>query len=197
MAQVLATATSPSCIRSRALIGGPAVRTMATVGGNLFAPRPMATSRSRCWRSTRGRRCWRHGARAMALEEFLRPATASRARWCRRHHRPAARRAGVPLPQGQPRQAERHLGDVDRGPPAAGGGRVTSAARRLWGHGADAVRAGGRARARRPQPRRSRHRPGAGGRHRGLDPPTDAIASRWYRREVAPCICAACCSTRR
>ena len=32
-----ATASSHSCSRSRESIGGPAVRTMATVGGNLFA----------------------------------------------------------------------------------------------------------------------------------------------------------------
>ena len=47
------TAISPSCIRWRALIGGPQVRNMGTVGGNLFAAAPLWRLRRRAARAGR------------------------------------------------------------------------------------------------------------------------------------------------
>ena len=121
------------------LIGGPAVRTNATVGGNLFAPAPygdlavalLALDATVSVMSG-------YGARDMALEEFL----ASRDRspgalvlsvTC---DRPSESR-GVPLPQGGAGQAEGRFRAVDRRVPLGGRRTRFGSAHRLRRDGAD------------------------------------------------------------
>ena len=95
--------TSPSCDRSRAAIGGPAVRAMATVGGNLFAPSPygdfaVALLALGAEVSRRGRRA---AARRSASKSFSRE-RAKRAAGIvtQRRLRPAAARK-LPLHEGR------------------------------------------------------------------------------------------------
>ena len=177
-------------------IGGPAVRTMATVGGNLFAPSPygdltvalLALDATVSVMSG-------YGARDMALEEFLagrdRAAAGDRSQ---RLLRPPAQPGGVSLPQGRPGQAEGRLRPLDRRHRSAVGGRVVRGAHRLWRHGADRdPRQGGRARPRRPHPGRIGRRRRGRGRRRGNLPgrptrsPAPGIGAKW-----SACICAAC-----
>ena len=158
------------------VVGGPAVRAMATVGGNLFAPSPygdltvalLALDATVTVQGAYG------GAQQTPLEQFL----AGRDRRQRRPCDGGVRAAPgeprrVPLPQGGARQAQGRVGAQHRR--ASAGVRRTRRrrARRLRRHGADAdPRPRGRARAGGPQPRRRRHRAGA------WPPPRKAPARR-------------------
>ena len=128
------------------LIGGPAVRTTATVGGNLFAPAPygdlavalLALDATVSVMSG-------YGARDMALEEFL----ASRDRTpgalvLERHLRPAVECRGVSLPEGGAREAQGRFCAFDCC--LSPGGRRTrlGSAHRLWRDGADGHSSEGR-----------------------------------------------------
>ncbi len=172
-------------------VGGPAVRNMATVGGNLFAPRPMATSLWRCWRLMR-RFCWRRATASRARRRwrsFLRHAKgAIPASWRRRRLQPPRQPRRPALPEGVAGQAEGARSTHDRGAAADSRRPGVTGARRLWRDGAcsDAgPRRGGEfSRARRstparsppPRPRRSRAR----GRRPTRSPAT-GIAARCCR----------------
>ncbi len=146
-----------------------------------------ATSPSRCWRSAR-RSCSRPAAAPQSIEDFLRDRGRDRTRIVAASSCRAARSVRLPLPQGHARQAEGRRRPVDRGRAAAvGRPRGLGRAHRLRQHGADAAaRARRRAGAGGPAPRRAGHRARWRVALEGLSPPTDALASEWYRREVAP-----------
>ena len=109
------------------VVGGPAVREAATVGGNLFAPSPYGDFAAALLAlDATVMFAGGFGQREVPLEEFLAQPRPQRHAWSRAS-RSAARRADVPLPQGNARPAQRHLGAVDRRPAAASGGRVTGA----------------------------------------------------------------------
>ena len=191
MAQVIAhIAISPFCTpvaRCGRRAGG--ARRWRTVGGNLFAPRPMAISPSRCWRSMRawwspGRPAPRRAARRGAARPRRRVGLVAADRRCRARVSADAFR----YLQGQPGQAEGHarccrsrrICRVERR-------AHPGAARRLWRDGSDAD-AGERRSNARWKGRRSMQAAIARAAQvaaEGFDPPTDAIASAWYRREVA------------
>ena len=108
--------TSPSCSPVAGAIGGPAVRAMATVGGNLFAPYPygdfavallalgaeVTVEDAERQRDCRPRSISRRGASSAA------------ARIVRAVSLRAAAAGQLPLRQGRARAAARRLGAVDR-----------------------------------------------------------------------------------
>ena len=160
MAQILASRELAFLHPAARAVGGPAVRSAATVGGNLFAPAPygdfaaallaLDAAVSASGRLRRGGTCrWRSSWPAATGRRRVLVASVA-------VNRPAEPRR-VPLPQGLARQAEGHLGPVDRRPPAALRRARRGRARRLRRDGADAdPRQGGRAGARRADPRRGR-----------------------------------------
>ena len=176
-------------------IGGPAVRNMGTVGGNLFAPAPfgdfaVALLALDATVSVQGG----FGARDVPIEEFL----AGRDRQqgalvlsvsCQR---PAGR--GVPLSQDRAHQAEGRVGGDDRGPCPGQRRPRRRRAHRLWRDGGDRRfaprRPSARSRAGRSMPRasppRSPPRPKAP-RPRTTRSPAPGIGAR-----SSACICAAC-----
>jgi xanthine dehydrogenase small subunit len=170
-------------------IGGPAVRSMATVGGNLFAETPygdftvalLALDAQVSVQSGYG------GARAMALEEFL-----------------AARSRGglglvtaVSLVKPQSADAFRFR-KVSRVKPKGisvmsiaahlpGGGRISGARIAYGAMAATPIRAKGVERALEGKALDSAAVAAAKqAAAEGISPATDAIASEWYRREVLP-----------
>jgi xanthine dehydrogenase small subunit len=191
-----AAATLAAILRERELsflhpvvrsIGGPAVRTTATVGGNLFAPPPfgdlaVALLALDAAVSVQGV----HGARDVGLEEFLsgrdrnagqlvvavsfeRPASPDAFRW---------RKASRTKPKGASIVSiAAHLPNM--------GGRVSNARIAYGAMAPTAIRAKGVERA-----LEGRLLDDAGvaaavaAAAEGTSPMTDAIASAWYRREV-------------
>ena len=170
MAQILAKPSSPSFIPRRARSGGPAIRSMATVGGNLFAPAPYGDFTTALLAldatvSVQGG----YGGREIPLEEFL----AARERGTR--GLVGERVAGASRPGPDvfrfrkvcAGEAEGNCGADDRRRAAARRRAGRRRARRLWRHGADAdAGARGRARARRAHARCCRDRRGGRGRRR-------------------------------
>jgi CO/xanthine dehydrogenase FAD-binding subunit len=168
-------------------IGGPAVRTMATVGGNLFAPSPygdlaVALLALDAMVSVQSA----HGARDMSLREFLarrdrpdrhvvlgvafeRPASPEAFRW---------RKVTRVKPKGA------SVVSIAAYVPAVGG-RVSGARIAYGAMGPTPIRA---AAAERALEGRTLDEAGVASAvaaaAEGTSPPTDAIASAWYRREV-------------
>ena len=174
-----AAASSSSCTRWRALIGGPQVRNMATVGGNLFAATSLRRLRRRPSGAGRAASSWRGRAAPRPLDELLRdrggPGSSPRSR-CRARATPRA----FGFLKVSPRQAQGRLGPLHRRPAAARGRPHPRRARGLRGDGAGAAaRAGGRSACSRASastpPTIDRRREVAA---EGIDPPTDAIATR-------------------
>ena len=172
-------------------VGGPAVRSQATVGGNLFAETPYgdldrSAPRAECARSAstaatapascRSPSCWRSATaacRGSSTQVTIdRPAQPGAFRFL----------------QGQPRAAEGHLGALDRGLAADRGRAHPGCADRLRRDGADPdPGARGRARARGAGASiRPASRPALAVAADDCAPADDAIASAWYRREVLP-----------
>ena len=183
------TASLRSCTPVARAVGGPAIRNMATVGGNLFAPRPYGdfTVALLALDATRGDAGRLRRRATTPLEEFL----ANRERGRRRlvasvtFNRPRTpdafrfRKVARVKPKGisvlsiaahLPLQRRAHR----------------RRARRLRRDGADAdarqVRSSARSKAARSTQPASRAAAAVGG--EGHDPATDAIASAWYRREI-------------
>ena len=197
MAKMLANRDLPFCTRRRARIGGPAIRNMATVGGNLFAADALRRFHRRAAGARRDVvRCRpATAAREMPLEEISGEPRARRGVGlvAARQLQPPGRRRRVSLPQDRRVKPKgisvltiaAHLPQPAAASPA-----------RAIAYGAMAptpMRARRRARAGRPSARRSRHRGGeAPPRSKARSPATDAIASAWYRREMLPCISAGC-----
>jgi CO/xanthine dehydrogenase FAD-binding subunit len=188
MASILANRDLAFLHPAARIVGGPAVRAMATVGGNLFAPTPygdFATALS----ALDGMVRMGSGPAETSLEEFFaarerrglrglvasvavtRPASADAFRF---------RKVSLVKPKGisvltiaahLPQTSGPHRGRADR----------------LWGARADAdPRQGGRARAGRCRSGRGRDRGRHCGRGDGTQPADDALASGWYRREILP-----------
>ena len=185
MADILASAEVAFLHQVARVIGGPQVRNMGTVGGNLFAPHPygdlavalIALGASAMMAGQGG---------ARRVEELV-----------RERGRLSGLVAAIEVPR--PRNA-REFGflKVSRVKPKGvsvlsvaallprEGGRIRGA-RVAWGAmGPHPVRGGGAERALEgntldPQTVERAARAAA----EGLDPPTDALASAWYRREVA------------
>jgi len=167
-------------------VGGPAVRTQATVGGNLYAPHPygdLATALIAL------------GATVTAAGAGGREAPAEELVAARDRNRPLVAAVTVPRPAPEafrflkvtrvhpkgvslmtlaallPRSGGRIAGArIAYGAMAATPVRVPAVERALEGRRLDA----------------SGVAPALAAATEGLDPPTDALASSWYRREVAP-----------
>ena len=170
------------------LIGGPAVRTMATVGGNLFAASPYGDLTVALLALDGTVTLAGSSGRPLSLEEFLRtrdrePRAAVAAVTITRPRDPGAFRfhkVSRVKPKGisvlsiaayLPVQGGRVTGArVAYGAMAPTPVRMPAVERALEGRSLDA---GGVT-------------PALAAATDRLDPPTDAIASGWYRREVAP-----------
>ena len=168
-------------------IGGPAVRTLATVGGNLFAVAPYGDFTAALL-ALDGMVTLAGGSRPVSLEDFLkvrdrepraivisvtvlRPRDARAFRF-RKVSRVKPKGISVlsiaaHLPQGGGRIAGARVAYGAMGPTPL---RAKAVERALEGRSLDA----------------SGIAPALAAATEGLDPPTDALASSWYRREVAP-----------
>ncbi|MCW6509415.1 FAD binding domain-containing protein [Lichenifustis flavocetrariae] len=168
-------------------IGGPAVRTMATIGGNLFAACPYGDF-TVALLALDGAVTIAGGGRALNLDDFLkvrdreprvivtsvtitRPRDAQAFRF---HKVSRIKPKGISvlsiaahLPQSGGRVNNARVAYGAMGPTPL---RVTGVERALEGRSLDA----------------SGIAPALAAATERLDPPTDALASSWYRREVAP-----------
>ena len=181
------SAISPFCTPPARSIGGPAVRNMGTVGGNLFAPSPygdftVALLALDATVSVQGGL----GAREMPIEEFLQsPRPAER--------RPGAGRLVCSGPASADAFRYRKIARIKpKGGsvitlaahlPASGGRIAARASPRLDGADAD-PRPRRRARAGGTLARRCHDRAAAAAAAEGVSPADNALASAWYRREI-------------
>lgn len=164
-------------------VGGPAVRTMATIGGNLFAPHPygdfaaaLIALEARAVMAAGGVRPVeevvrdRHAAGLVAAVEFTRPRDLRAFGW-RKVSRVRPKGVSVlSIAVHLPREGGRMRGvRVAFGAMGAHPMRASAVERVLEGQTLD------------PSTLDRATRVAA----EGLDPPTDALASAWYRREVA------------
>jgi CO/xanthine dehydrogenase FAD-binding subunit len=168
-------------------IGGPAVRTMATVGGNLFAPSPfgdlavafLALDTMVSVQSA-------HAARDMSLQEFL----------ARRERPDRSVVLGVTFERPASQEAFRWRKVTRVKPKGASvvsiaayvptvGGRVSGARIAYGAMGPTAIRAAAAERALEGRTLdEAGVAPAVAAAAEGTSPSTDAIASAWYRREV-------------
>jgi xanthine dehydrogenase small subunit len=172
------------------IVGGPAIRQMATIGGNLFAPSPygdftvalLALDAQVMVQSGYG------SARAMALDEFL----------STRERGASGLVAGVQFAKPQ-NAADFRFRKVSRVKPKGiammsiaahlpnAGGRITQARVAYGAMAPTAVRARGVERALEGKTLDATSIQAAkAAALEGTHPATDAIASEWYRREVLP-----------
>jgi xanthine dehydrogenase small subunit len=169
-------------------IGGPAVRNMGTVGGNLFAPAPfgdltVALLALDATVSVQGG----YGVREMAMEEFLagRDRSAGSVVTSVSCERPASAEAFRYRKISRVRPKGASVISLAVHLPNAGG-RVSGARIALGAMGPTAIRAKS---AERALEGRTLDEAGVAAAvalaAEGTSPPTDAIASTWYRREVA------------
>lgn len=187
MAQILANRDLAFLHPVARSIGGPAVRTMATVGGNLFAASPYGDL-TVALLALDGLVAVAGGGRAVGLEDFLRV----------RDREPRVVVASVTIVRPKGAQAFRYH-KVSRIKPKGisvmsmaahlpqNGGRVTGARVAYGAMGPTPLRVPAVERA---LEGRSLDAAGIAAAlavaTERLDPPTDALASSWYRREVAP-----------
>lgn len=187
MAQILASRELAFLHPVARAVGGPAVRTMATVGGNLFAPHPygdLATALLAL--DARVQLASGFGAREVGLEEFL----ASRDRAPRplvvavnfeRPADPAAFRFRK-MTRTHPKGAA--VVTIAALVPSSGG-RIGGARVALGAMATHPIRARGIERALEGRPLTAEGVAAAeAASAREGDPPTDALASAWYRRRV-------------
>ena len=167
-------------------IGGPAVRNMGTVGGNLFAPRPygdftVALLALDATVSVQGGL----GSRDVPIEEFLQSRERQRRHSCSRSRArspPAPRRSATARSPASSRRAARS----SRSPRTCRSAAAASSAPALrsarWRRRKFApARPNARWRDARSMRRRSRR---GGGAVEGTSPGDNALASAWYRREI-------------
>ena len=168
-------------------IGGPAVRSMATVGGNLFAPCPYGDF-TVALLALDGLVTIAGGGRAMPLDEFLKV----------RDREPRVVVSSIVVTRPRDPQAFRFL-KVSRIKPKGvsvmsiaahlpqTGGRITGARVAYGAMGPTPLRATGVERALEGRSLDANGiAPALAAATERLDPPTDALASSWYRRETAP-----------
>lgn len=187
MAQILASRELAFLHPAARAVGGPAVRTMATVGGNLFAPHPygdLATALLAL--DARVQLASGFGGREVALEELL----------ARRDRMPRPLVTAVSFERPSDSAALRFRKMTRTHPKGAAvltvaafvpstGGRVSGARVALGAMAPRPIRARGieRALEGRPLTAEGVAPAVAAAAHEG-DPPTDALASAWYRRRV-------------
>jgi len=182
MAQVLARADLAFLHPVARVIGGPQVRQMGTVGGNLFAPHPYGDFTVAL--IALGAKAQLVGQGARAVEELMRDRARAPLVASVEFARPRERTFGfakvsrvkpkgvsvmsiailAPLEGGRFRGVRVAFGAMGPHPM-----RGSGAERAIEGQGADAATYANAA----------KHAA------EGLDPPTDALATAWYRREVA------------
>ena len=168
-------------------IGGPAVRAMATVGGNLFADAPYGDFTAALLALGARIDVAGQGGAGTSIDELLR----DRARFAR------SLVVSVSIPRPREPGAFRFL-KVSRVKPKGvsvisiaaylpqSGGRIQGARIVYGAMGRTPLRATGVERALEGQPLDAATiERAAAAATEGIDPPTDAIASSWYRREVA------------
>jgi CO/xanthine dehydrogenase FAD-binding subunit len=182
MARILAHADLAFLHPVARAIGGPQVRNMATVGGNLFAPHPYGDFAVAL--IALGARALLVGQGARPVEDLMRD------------------RARPPLVSAielsRPRPGTFGFKKVSRVKPkgvsvmsiaallASDGGRVRNARVAFGAMGPTPMRGSGAERALEGQTLDAETiRRAAAQASEGLDPPTDALATTWYRREVA------------
>ncbi len=184
MAQVLASPELDFLHPVARAIGGPQVRNMGTVGGNLFAPHPYGDF-AVALLALGARVAMAGGGPARPLDDLLRDRA-----------RPSGLVAAIDVPR--PRPGSFAFRKVSRVRPKGAsvlslavlapreGGRVRGA-RVAWGAmGPGPVRGAAVERALEGQALDAQTIARAvQSAAEGLDPPTDALASTWYRREVA------------
>lgn len=169
------------------LVGGPAVRNMATVGGNLFAASPYGDFTAALLALGASVNLAGSSSRAMPIEEFLRDRA--------RHANTLVQSVTVPRPREA--SAFRFL-KVTRVKPKGislmsiaaflpqSGGRISGARVAYGAMGPTPLRATAVERALEGQSLDAATIDRAAAvATEGIDPPTDALASSWYRREVA------------
>lgn len=187
MAQILASRELAFLHPVARAVGGPAVRTMATVGGNLFAAHPYGDFAAALLAlDARVQLASGFGAREVALDEFL----ASRDRTPRplvtalsfeRPSDPAAFRFRK-MTRTHPKGAA--VVTIAAHVPTSGG-RVGGARVALGAMAGRPIRARGIERALEGRPLTAEGvAPAVAAAAREGDPPTDALASSWYRRRV-------------
>ncbi len=172
-----------------ASIGGPAVRNMGTVGGNLFAPAPfgdftVALLALDATVALQGS----YGAREIAIEEFLAGRDRMQGGLVLSRLVPApGEPGGVPLSQDCPHQAEGRRRDDVRSASCRRAAVASSApASRSAPWRATAVRAKAAERALEGRPLDAATIAAAAAAvTEGTSPIDDSLASAWYRREVA------------
>jgi CO/xanthine dehydrogenase FAD-binding subunit len=187
MAQILGSRDLAVLHPVARIVGGPAVRTTATVGGNLFADAPYGDL-TVALLALDGTVMLAGGGRPVALDEFLKT----------RHRDPRPLVTSVTITRPRDAQAFR-FHKVTRIKPKGvsllsmaahlpqSGGRVAGARVAYGAMAATPVRVPAVERAlegRTLDPAGIAAAVAAA--TDGLDPPTDALASAWYRREVAP-----------
>lgn len=169
------------------VVGGPAVRNMATVGGNLFAGSPYGDFAAALLALGATVELASQGGRGIPVDDFLRD---------RERHVTSLVRA-VKVPRPRERGAFRFV-KVSRVKPKGvsvlsiaaylpgSGGRLSGARIAYGAMGPVPVRALGAERALEGQmlDAAAIDRAAAAATE-GIDPPTDSLASSWYRREVA------------
>jgi CO/xanthine dehydrogenase FAD-binding subunit len=182
MAQVLASRELEFLHPVARVIGGPQVRNMGTVGGNLFAPHPYGDFAVAL--IALGARAMLVGQGARAVEDLMRD------------------RARAPLVASvefmRPRQGTFGFLKVSRVKPKGvsvmsvavlaprDGGRMRGVRVAFGAMGPAPMRGSGAERALEGQaPDAATLARAAAQAAEGLDPPTDALATAWYRREVA------------
>ena len=169
------------------LVGGPAVRNMATVGGNLFAASPYGDFTAALLALGASVNLAGSSSRAMPIEEFLRDRA--------RHANTLVQSVTVPRPREA--SAFRFL-KVTRVKPKGislmsiaaflpqSGGRISGARVAYGAMGPTPLRATAVERVLEGQSLDAATIDRAAAvATEGIDPPTDALASTWYRREVA------------
>jgi CO/xanthine dehydrogenase FAD-binding subunit len=187
MAQIMASSEVAFLAQSARVVGGPAVRAAATVGGNLFA-RPPFGEFTTALLALGATVAFAGGSQAMALEDFLRDREQDRARvvmWTSvpRPSDPSSFRF-VKVTRVKPKGAP--IFSIAAYVPTSGG-RVTGARIAVSNMGATPLRAVGAERALEGQTLDTQSvARAASAMMDGLSPLTDELASEWYRREVAP-----------
>lgn len=185
MAAIMAHRETAFLAAAARAVGGPAIRTMATVGGNLFAPHPYGDFAAALLALGAGVQL--AGGREMPVDELL----AAR----ERTPRPVVAAVSVP----RPGQGAFRFRKVTRVRPKGvsvmsiaallpvSAGRIAGARIVFGAMGPAPLRARAAERALQGQALDATGIAAAlEVATEGLAPPTDALASEWYRREVAP-----------
>lgn len=187
MAAIAASAELAFLSQAARLVGGPAVRSAATVGGNLFARPPFGDFTTALLALGAQVHFVGHGT-PQPIEEFLRDRGRDRTRIVR----------AVSVPRIGDPSAFRFTKATRVAPKGAAilsiaalvpqqGGRIAGARIAVSNMGPTPLRAAGAERALEGQPLNDDTiQRAAAAMLEGLSPITDELASEWYRREVAP-----------